>query len=206
MKYRHSFLLSLAAAASLAACSGPYNIAANVSTFGSFPADRAGASYAFERLPSQKDSKRQGELEDQARAALEKAGFKPAGDAKTADILVTLGARMSAEEYAPWDDPFWWRGRGPGWRVGGPWYGYAGPCYGFHRTLGPCPLDVRYDREVAMLMRDRVSNEPVYEAHASHESGSRGDDGVTTALFAAALADFPKAEPQSHRVTVQAER
>ena len=212
MKSRRTFVLSLAAVAGLAslgACSGPYTISADVKSFGTWPADRAPLSYAFERLPSQKDSERQNELEDSARAALEKAGFKPAEDAKTADILVTLGARLSATEYAPWDDPLWWRWHGSvGWRYGGPWRG-GGLRAGFGPGFGPYwnnPLDRRYDREVAVLMRDRASGEAIYEAHASHETMSPSDDGAVSALFQAALADFPKAEPKSHRVTVQAMR
>ncbi len=213
MKSRRTFVLSIAAVAGLAtlgACTGPYTISAEVKSFGTWPADRAPLSYAFERLPSQKDSERQNELEESARGALEKAGFKPADDAKSADILVSLGARLSATEFAPWDDPLWWRWHGAvGWRYGGPWRGggfragFGGP---FPRYGLIDPLDRRYEREVAVLMRDRVSSEPIYEAHASFESLSPGDDGAVTALFHAAMADFPKAEPNSHRVTVQALR
>ena len=212
MKSRRHFVLTaaaLAAAVSLGACSGPYTVSADVNSFGTWPAERAGLSYAFERLPSQKDSKRQDELEQSARGALERAGFKPAADTKSADILVTLGARLSATEYAPWDDPLWMRWHGAwGLRYGGGWGGgwRGGPRIGAGFGWGDPWIDRRYDREVAVLMRDRVTSEPVYEAHASHETMAPRDDGLLTALFQAALADFPKAEPKSHRVTVQAMR
>jgi hypothetical protein len=59
---------------------------------------------------------------------------------------------------------------------------------------------------VAVLMRDRVSNEPIYEAHASNDGVSSGDAGLVSALFSAAMSDFPNAQPESHRVSVQASR
>ena len=200
-------LLSIAAAAALAACSGPYTIAAEVNTYGNWPTDRVASSYAFERLPSQQTSKRQGELEDLARAAMEKAGFKPATDAKTADILVNLGARVSATERAPWDDPLWWRWHGgAGYWRGGLYGGYGFGAVPWRlRSDGPF-YDRRFEREVAVLMRDRVSNEPIYEAHASNDGSTTGDSALVAALFSAALSDFPKSQPEAHRVTVQTER
>lgn len=197
MNRRH-LILSLAAAASLAACSGPYTVAVDVSSYGTWPAGRANASYAFERLPSQQQSQRQAALEDSARAALEKAGLKPAADAKSADVLVSLGARISAQDRAPWDDPLWWRWHAPYWRHHGLWRPYP---------ISPMSmLDRRYEREVAVLLRDRASNEPLYEAHASNDGATMGDPGLLAALFQAALSDFPRARPESHRVAVQAQR
>ena len=196
---RRHVLLGIVAAASVAACSGPYLIAADVNSYGSWPEGRPAASYVFERLPSQQQSARQAELEEAARAALEKAGFKPAADAKSADILVAIGARVSAQERAPWDDPLWWRWHGSAhyWRYGGLWRPHP-----YSAGL----MDRRFDREVAVLLRDRQSNEPLYEAHASNDGATMGDANLIAALFQAALSDFPKARPESHRVTVQAQR
>ena len=198
-------LFGIVATASLVACSGPYMVAADVNSYGTWPADRAATTYAFERLPSQQLSKKQGELEENARAAIEKAGFKPAADNKTADVLITLGARVSAAERAPWDDPLWWRWRGSYgyWRNGGLYGGAFGVPW---RLNSDALYDRRFEREVAVLMRDRVSNEPIYEAHASNDGISMGDNALLTALFSAALSDFPKAQPESHRVSVQATR
>ena len=200
-------LLGIVAAASLVACSGPYMVSADVNTYGTWPAGRtvSSSTYAFERLPSQVESKRQGELEDNARPAIEKAGFKPAADAKTADVLITLGARVSPAERAPWDDPLWWRWRGNAgyWRTGGL---YGGPFGVPWRLQSDALYDRRFEREVAVLMRDRASNEPIYEAHASNDGISTGDDVLVSALFSAALNDFPKAQPASHRVSVQVAR
>ena len=175
-------LFGIVAAASLAACSGPYMISADVNSYGTWPADRVAGTYAFERLPSQQLSKRQAELEESARTAIEKAGFKPAADSKSADVLVNLGARVSQTERAPWDDPLWWRWRGSYgyWRHGGLYGGAFGVPW---RMQSDALYDRRFEREVAVLMRDRASNEPIYEAHASNDSTSVGDTALVTALF-----------------------
>jgi len=203
---RRLVLTSLAAAATLAiaGCAGPYTVSADVSSYGAWPADRKATTYAFDRLPSQQQndeaSKRQTALEDAARGALERAGFKPAADLKSADVLVTLGARVTAYDPVPWDDPLWWRWRG---RLLSPRYGYvgAGP-WGWRQDPF---FNRRYDRAVAVLLRDRASGEALYETHASNE-GLSASDALLTPLFDAALAEFPKVNPKSHRVSVQAIR
>ncbi|HEY9109526.1 MAG TPA: DUF4136 domain-containing protein [Roseateles sp.] len=204
---RRLVLTSLSAAALLAVtgCAGPYTVSADVSSYGNWAADRKPGTYAFDRLPSQQQndeaSKRQAALEDAAKAALERAGFKPAADAKSADVLVTLGARVTAYDPVPWDDPLWWRWRG---RLFAPRYGYigAGP-WGWRQDPF---FDRRYDRAVAVLLRDRVSGEALYETHASNEGFSSSSDALLVPLFDAALAEFPRVNPKSHRVSVQAMR
>lgn len=190
--------ISLSALSMLAACSGIYTLSADVQTFGAWPDGRKPGRYAFERLPSQQGDKRQDALEDSARLALEKAGFSPAADAKRADVLVTLGARVSALDRAPWDDPLWWR-----WHVG-----YANWRHGFGRgRIGAfAGLDLsekRYDREVALLLRDRASGEPLYEARASNDGMTQGDAALLGGLMLAAMGDFPQTRPEVHRITVQ---
>ena len=204
---RRLVLTSLSAAALLAVtgCAGPYTVYADVSSYGNWAADRKPGTYAFDRLPSQQQndeaSKRQAALEDAAKAALERAGFKPAADAKSADVLVTLGARVTAYDPVPWDDPLWWRWRG---RLFAPRYGYigAGP-WGWRQDPF---FDRRYDRAVAVLLRDRASGEALYETHASNEGFTASSDALLVPLFDAALAEFPRVNPKSHRVSVQALR
>ncbi|MFG6465329.1 DUF4136 domain-containing protein [Roseateles sp. BYS87W] len=202
---RRLILTTLAAttAAALAGCAGPTAFSADVSSYGAWAAGRKPGTYAFDRLPSQQQSeeaaKRQATLEDAAKAALERAGFKPAPDAKTADVLVTLGARVTAYDPVPWDDPLWWRWRG---RLIAPRYGYAPGWSGFGWRHDPF-FDRRYDRAVALLMRDRATGEALFETHASNEGFTAGGDSLLTPLFDAALAEFPQVNPKSHRVTVQ---
>lgn len=208
MLNRRLILITAVAAAvtTLGACTGPYTVSADVSSYGTWPADRKPGSYAFERLPSQQQSeeagKRQASLEEAAKAALEKAGFKPAADAKSADVLVTLGARITAYDPVPWDDPLWWHWRG---RLFAPRYGYAPGWGGWGWRQDPF-FDRRYDRAVAVLMRDRASGEALFEAHASNEGLTAGGESMLAALFDAALAEFPKVNPKSHRVAVQSVR
>lgn len=132
-----------------------------------------------------------------AQAALEKAGFKLAADAKSADVMVSLGVRVSPQDRSPWDDPLWWRWHGNygHWRYGPGWRGNA-----------PFWTEKRYDREAALLIRDRASGEPLYEAHASNDGMTMGESTLAGALFEAALADFPKTRSEPHRVSVVVQR
>lgn len=195
---------SLISLAALSACSGPYTVSADVSSFGEWPAGRKPGSFFIERLPSQKHQAAQsslmGTVEASARAALQKAGFTEAKDAQSADVLVNLGLRVSPQDTAPWDDPMWWRWRGDYrlWRYG------RTPFMGRHHPSDM--MDARFDRAVAVLIRDRATGEPLYEARASNEGMTYGDDKLYGALFEASLADFPAAKPDSHRVSVMVQR
>ena len=186
----------------LSACSGINTVSADAQSFGSWPAGREPGSYAFERLPSQQQNDRlQTELEAQARIALEKAGFKPAADTKSADVLVSIGVRVSRADRAPWDDPLWWRWNGSYYHCRyGPWRPYYSRL-GYAYPMDPM-MERRYDREVALLLRDRKSSEPLYEARASNDGMTQGDLSLAGALFEAALADFPQTRPEPHRVSV----
>jgi hypothetical protein len=185
----------------LGGCAGLSTLTAEVSSFGEWPADRVAGSYAFERLPSQQARAAETEaLEAAARGALAKAGFTPAAAGATPDVLVQVGTRVGRTE-APWADPFWWRGGFGHWRPH-PW---AGPRWGLSAQFD---LNARYEREVAVLIRDRASGKPLFEARASHESVSSTAGAPTlSALFLAALADFPKLgiNPRSVSVTLPAE-
>lgn len=181
--------------AGLPACTGPRVLTAEVSTFGEWPAGRAPGLYAFDRLPSQQA--RVGEmqlLEAAAAAALDKAGFKPAAAGAQPDVLVQVGVRTTQVGRPPWDDPLWWHGGFGYWRHG-PWRG-GGWSFGL-RTEVP-----RYDREAGLLIRDRASGKPLYEARASHWGVGSGNDALLPALFEAALADFPKTGLSPRSVTV----
>jgi hypothetical protein len=192
----------LSCAALLAGCAALNTVTSDVTTFSEWPAERKPSTYAFERLPSQKaNAQRQATLETAAAAALQKAGFKPAADAAQADVIVQVGARVSRTEISPWDDPLWWRWgaagywRSPSWR-----YGPRSPFYaGLHADWY-----TRYERNVALLLRDRASNAPLFEAHAQTEGGSAGDAALLGAMFEAALQGFPaKDAANPRRVSVQ---
>lgn len=181
------FAALLLATALLGGCAALNQVHSEVTTFSDWPADRKPGRYAFERLPSQKaQAERQGELEAAAAKALEKAGFTPAADAAQADVIVQIGARLTRIEVSPWDDPLWWRWgagywRAPAWRSSRSMY-YAGLHSDWYR---------RYERNVAVLLRDRASGTPLFEAHAQTEGGTSGDAALLGAMLEAALQGFP---------------
>ena len=196
--------ISLAAATLLGGCAAFTSVTSEVATYGDWPAGRAPGSYAFERLPSQQArGARQAELEAAAMRALAAAGFRPASSAAQADVVVQLGARISRTEVSPWDDPLWWRWgagywRNPGWRPHSRAAFYAN----FHADV-----TARYERSIAVLLRDRASGVPLYEAHAQTDGNTMGDTALLGAMFEAAMKDFPAAAlPNPRRVTVQLAR
>ena len=168
----------------LGGCAGLATLSSEVASYGDWPAGQAPGSYTFERLPSQQGrAQEQDALEAAARPALEAAGFKPAAAGTEPQVLVQVGARVTRADRSPWDDPLWWRGSFGYWRYG-PW---PGPSW----RLGMRMDSPRYDREVAVLLRDRASGKPIYEARASNDGYSMGNAPLLAAMFAAALKDFP---------------
>lgn len=198
---KSSFLL--AAVLALSGCAAMRSLDSDVSSYSRWPAERKPSTYAFERLPSQQARPEQQQLlEDAARPAVEAAGFAPSTDPKTADVTVQLGARITPTDRSPFDDPFWWgpglhrpfayarRGRifwGPGWPYG--W--------------GPRWNDYGYEREVALLIRDRKTGQPLYEARANNDGMTPMVPTALPAMFEAALKDFPIGGINPRRVTVE---
>ena len=194
---------ALALASLLTACASTSTLQAEIASYGQWPAARTPGTYAFDRLPSQESQlEAQQRLEDAAHQALLAAGFTavPAGAAP--DVLVQLGVRVTRYETAPWNDPWWWRGghwgtgfgRFPGRPFAGPypyWYGY-GYSYSYYSY---------YDRQVAVMLRDGASGAPLYEARASSDAYSNSTQTLS-AMFKAAMADFPKSGSVPHSISV----
>lgn len=181
----------------LTGCAGLDTLQSEVATYGEWPAGRAPGSYAFERLPSQQArAGLQDALEAAARPALQAAGFRPATAGTEPEVLVQLGARVTRTELSPWDDPLWWRGSFGYWRYR-PW---PGPSW----QLGWQGSVPRYEREVALLLRDRASGKPLYEARAASDGATRGDAAIWRAMFEAAMKDFPAVglNPRSVTTTI----
>jgi len=194
---RRIFLSSVLASALLAAgCStiNTYNV--EVSSYGSWPSGRLPGTYAIERLPSQQANlAQQMAIEDAARPALERAGFRLAESAAQAEVLVQVGARVT-QVYSP--DPFagsfywssnWWYGP-RGYYRGGPYWGpYWGPGWGPYG--GAAYYDFPdYLREVGVLVRDQGSQQVIYETRG-RLSTRNSDPNVIAPMFDAALRDFP---------------
>ncbi len=184
-----------AALLALAGCAGLQQLSAEVSTFGTWPTGRSPGSYAFERLPSQQTrAEAMQQLEAAAAPALAQAGFLPAAPGAQPDVLVQVGLRVSRADSSPWDDPLWWHGGFGVWRPG-PW---RGPMWGASWRSEP----PRYDHEVAVLLRDRRSGAPLFEARASSEGFQRSAVLSLQPLFLAALMDFPASGVNPRQVVV----
>jgi hypothetical protein len=200
---------ALAGLALLSGCAAVNSLSVDVASFGDWPNGRAPGLYGFERLPSQQARADEAQLlEDAAAPALARAGFMPAPAGREPDVLVQIGARVSRTDRSPWDDPFWWGGgyrfnSGYGaWRHG-PWSGpYTGGLWGGLWGRSAYYGPPRYDREVALLLRDRASGKPLFEARASTEGFQRDTAAQLAPMFAAALMDFPRNGSNPRRVTV----
>ena len=205
-----SLVATLVVAVLLAGCASLHRLDNDVSAWSRWPADRAPKTYVFERLPSQQEQPQaQQLLEDAARPALAAAGLTWATDPTHAEVTVQIGVRITAVDRSPFDDPYWW---GPGFyrpygffpHAGRAYWGpYGRYGYGYGWGWGP-PIDTYgFEREVAVLVRDRASGEPLYEARALSDGFSPMVETTLPAMFRAALHDFPRGAAQNpHRVTV----
>jgi hypothetical protein len=189
--------LTIGTVAALSGCAGMHELSNDVSTYSQWPAERKPSTYAFERLPSQMANvEGQQILEDSARRALESAGFVPAADAKSADYVVQVGARLNVSERSLYDDPFWWHGGLYHPRYFGSFrrgFGFAGS--GMYSPV--------YEREVAILIRDRQTGTPLYEARATNDGYSSSMNSLLSAMFEAAMKDFPNSGINPRRVVTQ---
>ncbi len=203
---RRHLLLAISLVALLTAGGCATQVSSDVSTFGSWPVDRLPDTYAFERLPSQQDQTDQPHMEDAARTAIESAGFKPAADAQTADVVVLLGTRLITADFSTLNDPIWWNGGIYRSRFGHP--GFLGFGSGFGRGFGFGPDDTlrRYVREVSVLIRDRKSGQAVYETHASSDGVLPLTPALMAAMFQAALTPFPSTDAKARGVMTPLER
>ncbi len=187
-------LSALLLAAGLAGCAALNTVQADLSTWGDWPAGRAPGSYAFERLPSQQARADETErLEAAARPALAKAGFVPAAPGATPDVLVQVAARTTRSAPDLWSDPLWWRGGFGYYRRS-----WTGPVW----VIDPRFDHSRYDREVALLLRDGASGKPLYEARVSNEGSTAGGSTLLAALFQGTLVDFPRTGVNPRPVSV----
>ncbi len=191
-----AFVSLTAAAVLLSGCAAMRSVSSDVSSFGEWPAGRQPGTYAFERLPSQQARAAESDaLEASVTQALAKAGFTPAAAGQAPDVLVQAGASDARVVVSPWDDPLWWRG-GFGYHRYGPW---MSPRWG----LGMRYEVPRYERQVGLLIRDRASGKPLYEARASSEGNTPAHGALLTAMFEAALMDFPRLGMNPRRVVVE---
>lgn len=202
MNQRRHVLAASAVAALLAlgGCASLNQLTSDVQSFGQWPTGRQPGRYFIERLPSQAAKAQRdpmvGPLEEGAHRAMQRAGFTQAPDAASADVIVQIGARISRNDISPWSDPLWWRWGPNHWRS---------PSWPLYHRGWWAPVSLRNpppsDREVAVLLRDRATSVPLWEARAL-STGFNTRPEALQAMLMAALSDFPKAIPESHSVSV----
>ncbi len=191
----------------LGGCASVRLIDSEVRSFSKLEAVAPGATYRFERLPSQQNQPQaQAALEAMAAAALAKVGLQlaPEGDAKPT-YTALLGARSERDDAASpnallYTDPF---------------FGLAGRSYGGVRGHGfygslfwvaPVFPPPYYKREVSLLLRDTATNAPVYETRARHEGPWADTEQIFPAMLGAALQGFPKPPEGERNVSVEIPR
>lgn len=198
MLRRRSLLIAAPAAWLVAGCAGIDNVKVQVSSQGSWPQNRKPGSFVIERLPSQQaNAAEQERIEAAALPALQAAGFTQAASAEQADVLIQIGARVfEVVRRDPfYASPFYWRH--DWWYYGHRRPFFYGPAYG----LGYYEDYPDYHREVGILMRDRRSQQIVYETRAMHTSRWTSN-ALLPAMFEAAMKDFPLPALSPRTVTV----
>jgi hypothetical protein len=214
------FVASFAFAA-LTGCSGMRIVDSQVSAFSQLQsapeAAFKGATWTFERLPSQQQlegaaAARQSKLEAMAEKALGDVGFArtslpaaPPGSGVAAQPSFTaqLSARIQRLERGPFDhEPLW----GPGFGLPGRDYVVTGS--GRVIPVGPWPRTELpwYVREISVLLRDAKDKRVVYETQAKHEGRWADDEAVLPAMFAAALQGFPNPSAGPRMVNIEIPR
>jgi hypothetical protein len=191
----------------LTGCGGMRLVEADVRSYATQPLVPVGASYRFERLPSQQgDVAQQTRLEAMAQPALAKAGLQRNDVA--ASYSVQVSASMKVDPYSPWDRPS--PGWGPGWNFGfgiqsgnvliagnSPFMGLPG----FDMAGAPY-----YWRQVNLIIRNLGTHQVVYETHAAHDGRWADSEAVLPAMLEAALKDFPNPPPGVRRINMEIPR
>ena len=188
-------------------CSGLRVIDTDVTSFAlwSGAAPAPGASYRFERLPSQQllparslgMELPQDQLEVLARAALEKVGLVNNPADAAFDVQVSASSRLVQRR--AYDGRFM---GGPAVAVGG---GTAGGFVGFSMPIMVYEPPL-YLREVSLVLRDTRSHAVLYETRATHDGIWADARAVLPAMLAAALQGFPVPPAGTRRVNIEIPR
>lgn len=189
-------------------CASTRLVDSQVTTFSKLTTAPTGATYKFDRLPSQQvDVQRQDQQEAIAQAALDKVGLQRVGDAPgspAARYSVQMALTMQRSDGGAWDGwgvpvgsvggAFVSIGVSPGFYYGHRHgHGFVG---GFaHWQPAPWgygyPAQPYYVREVSLVLRDTASGQAVYETRARHAGRWADSAAVLPAVLDAALQGFP---------------
>lgn len=193
------WLMVMALVMMLTGCGSLRSVTAEVSSYGQWPAERKPARYAFERLPSQQvQADLQTRVEAAAAPVLARKGFI-LSPLDQADVLVQVAVQSRTQSRYV-DDPW-------GRRLDGSWFGGVfgtGGIWGRHGGVG---IGMSFEppmtqMQVDLLIRDRRSNQTLYETHALHSRAGSVVESLMAPLFEAALQDFPAQAISPRQVTV----
>src|SRR5574343_390359 len=189
-------------AALLAGCASTRVVDSQVLAIANVPPgmNLQGATYRFERLPSQAANPEAGLAEQQAEQALTAVGLVRHDAAARLSVQVGfLGSEYLAD---PWGRPYGWSPYGSisiGQRAA--WGSGIG--VGMSMRMPPSP---QYHREVSLVMRDLRSGQVVYETRASYDGPWSDSVRIFATLFQAAPAHFPTPPAGPQRVNIELPR
>ncbi|MEO8121866.1 MAG: DUF4136 domain-containing protein [Rhodoferax sp.] len=198
-----TFLIALG----LTGCGTTRLVDSDVRSYATPPAVPVGAHYRFERLPSQQaNAAQQARLEAMAQQALAKVGLQRDDAGASYSVQVSVGVKV--DPYSPGDGPYdgWW----PGWNLG---FGL----HSGHMMIGGSrlmhgfpgfgvPDRPYYWRRVSLIIRSASTLQVVYETQAAHDGPWSDSDTILSAMFDAALKDFPAPTQGVRRVNIEIPR
>ena len=158
-----------------------------------------GPAYRLERLPSQQNlAAQQDAVEADARTALAKVGMELNPTVARYSVQVVATTQIIERGYAGYDGIF----GGPGLFLGG---GNRGLGFGLSFPMR-FPEPIFFRRELAILMRELISQQVVFETRAFHDGVWSDTPAVFPAMMDAALRGFPEPPPGTRRINVEISR
>ena len=175
----------------LTGCATSRNVDSEVRSFGGSTRIAPGATYRFERLPSQ-DPKGQEPLEAVAEKVLTAKGL--VRDNNKASYSVQL--RLDAEVLLPDTLARWASFPFPDRVVVAP----DGTVW--RQVRRPLMDPMWYRRTLQLVVRDLTNGNVAYDTRAVHDSPWSDTPNLIAPMLEAALSDFPSSEPKSKTITI----
>lgn len=175
----------------LTGCATSRNVDSEVRSFNGPAPIAAGATYRFERLPSQ-ELKALEPLEAAAQKVLATKGFVRADDKASYSVQVHLDAQvllpdtMARWAYSPFSDRVVLAPDGSLWR----------------QVRRPLMDPTWYRYSLQLVVRDLTNGNVAYETRAVHESPWSDAPNLIAPLMEAALSDFPQSQAKPKTITV----
>lgn len=206
-KSRLLTLFALFALLALSGCAGVRLVDTEVRSFTSAPPIPRGASYRFERLPSQQaDAFAQERLENLALQALRQVGLQRQDSTAHYSVQVSYGLKVDPHAPGEQSRDAWGLGWSLGWGVrSGNVAVAANVPFGQLPGFG-IPQPSYYWRQVSLIIRNLSTQQVVFETHAAHDGPWSDSEAILPALFEAALRGFPTPPVGVRRIPIEIPR